>query len=501
MKQLRRYLGVLLALIMLFSAAQLNVVAEELEEVKLKIIFLGEPAPETANAFVEMNKLLKEKINATLDPVFLSWADWDQKYPLLFSSGEDFDIIYTADWAFYSEVGSKGGFYPLNMELIEAYCPLSVANLPPEAWMSSALNGQIYMIPQNNFFANHYGLIVRGDLRKKYGMNKIETVDQLEEYMQKIKDEEPEMIPLDISRDNAEMYMRLFVVYEDEHWYLAGEHIGVLTYAFSNPDIFQLDAFYDLPGYEEYLVRVSNWNQKGFLSKSDLISTNAQRFSAGKSAIRIGNLSDALREWQLAKKTHPDWEVEYVNFLSDKKLGSTGYSQGTAFNAKSKHIERALMAVDLLSYDPDLNFMINNGIPGVHAQVKEIVDYEGRHLMKVETLMPGAYGDFSYWNFSNTPTIPVESFDGYVETMLSFFYHQDAHHSLDGFVFDTKEVATEIANTSNILSEYLPIMYLGFSNDPMATLEEFKAKMRDAGIDKVNEEMERQALERFEAAK
>ena len=521
MNKLRKLLGVLLAASMSAvlaacavqpaapapaggteAAAPQEAAAEEeagstLDEVTLKFVFIGEPAPETDDAFVELNKLMKEKINATIEPTFLSWADWDQKYPLLFSSGEDFDMIYTADWAFYSEVASKGGFYPLTMDMINEYCPLCVENLPEIAWTSSAMNGTIYMIPQNNYFANHYGLIIRGDLRKKYGMDEITNLDQLEAFMQNVLDNEEGMIPLDISSDNAEMYMRLFVVYEDEHWYLAGEHTGVLTYAFTDPEVLQLDAFYDLPGYEDYLVRVANWNKNGYISKSDLTSTNEERFEAGKSAVTFGNINDALTQWQQAKANHPEWEVEYVNLLADKKLGSVGYSQGTAFNAKTKNIERAMMAADLLSYDPDINFIINNGIPGVHAAIRDTVEYEGHVLQEVEMLKPGAYGDYSYWNFSNTPTVPTESFDGFTDIMLSYFYKQDAHHPLDGFVFDTSKVSTEIALTNDLLSEYLPILYLGFTDDPLATLAEFKQKLEAAGIDAVNEEMTRQAKERM----
>ena len=42
---------------------------------------------------------------------------------------------------------------------------------------------------------------------------------------------------------------------------------------------------------------------------------------------------------------------------------------------------------------------------------------------------------------------------------------------------------------------------IGFTDDPKATLEEFKQKLKDAGIDAVNKEMEKQAKERFDAGK
>ncbi len=472
-----------------------------LDPVTLKFYFIGEPATDNEEVFNEINRILTEKINATIEPVYLSWGDWDQRYPLLFTSGEEFDMIYTADWALYSETASKGGFYPLTMDMIKTNCPLTYANLPESAWSSSSINGNCYLIPQYNYFANHYGFMIRGDLREKYGMNEVKTVDQLEEYMDKVLENETGMIPLDISRDNAEMYMRAIVVYPDEHWYLAGEHTGVYTYDFTDPEKLELTPFYELPGYEEHLERMVRWNQKGFLSKSDLTSANAERFEAGKSAVKICNITEANAAWQSAKVNHPDWKIEYVNLLEGKKLGSTGYSQGVAFNAKSKNIDRAMMAADLLGYDQELNFLINSGIPNVHNKIVGEVEYEGHTFLEVEAINPDAYGGYSFWCFSNTPSLPTESFDGYTDTLLSYFYDQAAHHPLDGMSFLTDAVTTEVAATSNVLSEYLPVMYLGFTDDPKATLEEFKQKLKDAGIDAVNKEMEKQAKERFEAGK
>ncbi len=492
----------LLALLLVLSVVlgTVSAMASDLAPVSLKFYFIGEPAADNDKVFDEINRLLTEKINATIEPVYLSWGDWDQRYPLLFTSGEEFDMIYTADWAMYSETASKGGFYPLTMDMIQANCPLSVANLPESAWSASSINGSCYIIPQNNYFANHYGFMIRGDLREKYGMPEIKTVEQLEEFMDKVLENEKGMIPLDISHDNAEMYMRALVVYPSEHWYLAGEHTGVYTYDFTDPEKVSLTAFYDLPGYEEHLERMTRWNKKGFLSKSDLTSANAERFESGKSAVKICNLSEANTAWQSARLNHPDWKIEYINLLEGKKLGSTGYSQGVAFNVRSKNIDRAMMAADLLSYDPDLNFLINYGIPGVHNQIAGEVEYKGQTFLALEAIDPDAYGGYSMWCFSNTPNLPTESFDGYTDILLSYFYDQAAHHPLDGMPFLTDAVATEVAATSNVLSEYLPVMYLGFTDDPVATLAEFKQKLEAAGIEAVNAEMEKQAQARFEAA-
>lgn len=79
------------------------------QEVKLVMYLLGERTPDFDKVFDRINEKLKEKINATIEVKFMGWGEWEQKYPLVFASGEDFDLIYSADWAMYNTQASQTG--------------------------------------------------------------------------------------------------------------------------------------------------------------------------------------------------------------------------------------------------------------------------------------------------------------------------------------------------------------------------------------------------------
>ena len=67
--------------------------------------------------FILINEILEEKLNCSLNVEFLSWGEHDTKYSLLFSSQEDFDLIFTASsWCHYEQTVSLGGFAPLSEE-------------------------------------------------------------------------------------------------------------------------------------------------------------------------------------------------------------------------------------------------------------------------------------------------------------------------------------------------------------------------------------------------
>ena len=48
--------------------------------------------------------------------------------PLIFASGEDWDIIYTADWCFYNAQATKQGFMRITQEELQKYAPMTAGN-------------------------------------------------------------------------------------------------------------------------------------------------------------------------------------------------------------------------------------------------------------------------------------------------------------------------------------------------------------------------------------
>lgn len=80
------------------------------EEVTLVMYLIGERPVDNDEVFAKINEKLKAEINAVIEVKFMSWGEYEQKYPLIFASGEDWDIIYTADWCFYNAQATKQGF-------------------------------------------------------------------------------------------------------------------------------------------------------------------------------------------------------------------------------------------------------------------------------------------------------------------------------------------------------------------------------------------------------
>lgn len=76
--------------------------ADTSEHVDLKMYLIGERTPDFDEVYGKINEILEEKLNCSISVDFLSWGEHDTKYSLLFSSQEDFDLIFTASsWCHY----------------------------------------------------------------------------------------------------------------------------------------------------------------------------------------------------------------------------------------------------------------------------------------------------------------------------------------------------------------------------------------------------------------
>ena len=72
-------------------------------------------------------------------------------------------------------------------------------------------------------------------------------------------------------------------------------------------------------------------------------------------------------------------------------------------------------------------------------------------------------------------------------------------HILSAFAFNEENVKSEAAVVNTVVSQYFMPISLGMVDDVDAAVEEFAQKLKEAGIDKIYEEVKKQTAE-FAAA-
>ena len=155
------------------------------ERVDLVMYLLG-PRPARYDTVLEkFNELALKDLNCTLTVNFIEYGDMATKYPLIFSSGEEFDLAYGGTWVNFANLAQKGAFMPLE-DLLPKYCAESLKLEPEEALAQATINGHLYAYPTNFYTYSAYGVTVRGDMMEKYGFDEIKDIDQYMEYLEAV---------------------------------------------------------------------------------------------------------------------------------------------------------------------------------------------------------------------------------------------------------------------------------------------------------------------------
>ena len=454
------------------------------KQVEIVMYSLGtEPAGQQP-IWDKLNELLLEKLNCTLKVNYISFADYPNKYPLLFSSGEAFDMAYAASWLNYPSLAQKGAFMELD-EMWPKYAPNNYAQASETAKNQSKVDGHSYCVPSLNRVYSSYGPIYRMDLVKDLGFDKeIENFADLEEYMDLIKANYPEMQPLSIYSMGSEVddtYMYFNGMYP-----LKGSQNDFLWIdpAQENPQIF---TYYDYEKTPEFLEMMSRWNEKGFYPKSALADTDSKKFNSGIAAVGIHSDDAYVSSVVNNIANHPDWDVRYSNFTKDIYNLSFKKDDMVIYNT-SKNQDRALDVWDLLTTDEEIFDLFYYGIEGL--------SYELNDKDEVTILDTDNYGITTMWAVKNSELMKnsVGTPDKHGALKAEWdAYIKDGQGSQKyrSFVMDTSPVETEYSACLNAHQQYWWPLELGYT-DPVKGLEEYKTMMEAAGIEKVIAELQRQ---------
>lgn len=473
------------------SQTEGTVAKEELKEVQL-IMYLPGDYPRDADMVIEeLNKKMKKDINATLKLNMVPFGDMRTKFPLLLASGEKFDLIFTATWCFFSEEGRKGAFMALD-ELLPKYAPQTWSETPQIAWEQAKINGKIYMIPQDYKEYTVHGAFIRGDLRKKYNVPEIKTMDDAALYLEAVKQNEKGMVPFNAGTGDLPILSK-WLSYELD-WSNV-ELAPMVNYKLN--DASEAFCVVDTPEYEAFVKKMRVWAEKGFWSKNILSNQGASRdaFMNGKSAMTVLNLINANSFYQQVMDKYPEWDPEWYEFGPGTLAEQAPYiTNGMAVYKDSPNPERALMLIELLRNDREYFDLTTYGIRGKHYELTEdgkLTLPEGVNAadvgFKPDEMAPWGWRVEKFYRSSANSWPLFDTFRADLEKRAII-------PPLSTFTVNDENIKSEIAALNQVGKEFKTPLDWGMV-DPESGLKALKQKLKEAGIDKVLDEINRQLKE------
>ncbi len=446
-----------------------------------------------AQAMSNTSQFKSLNIQVALNPI--QSAAYDQKLQLGYAAGQPYDVVFTAPWVnTYTTNAQKGNFLAIDA-LLPKYAPALYKSMPTAFWDAVRVNGKIYGVPNQNYFAYVMGVFINKNLAEKYAAylpasDTLGSYSDLDPFLDQIKAHEPSVTPLYMAQSGLDGG---FIFNNIDYGFDSFAGSAVAGIRFQDPQLQVLNIF-ETPEFQQAVELRWEWGQKGYFKKTPV--------PADQGAVAVQNGQYAVLFGQQAKPNDiPGIEEHFGIPLVIKKVGPTFLStQSILQNMNSiprtcPHPEQAMQFLNLVNTDAPIFNLLCHGIEGKHYvfvnQAEKLIGYPSG-----VTATSDRYNPATDWMFGNEQ-------NGYYTDPGSVGIYADIQQANNaaprstafGFSFDPTNVTTQIAQLTPItgavgtgsLSTALQYGQLNPNQLP-----KYLAQIRQAGGDQVVAEAQKQ---------
>ncbi len=423
------------------------------------------------------NEIVEKEIGAKINIEFIDEGAFTEKVKLMMAGGNDFDMTFTGYVNNYKTAVDNGGLLEIT-DMIDKVEGLREA-IPDYAWEASKMHGKIYAVPNVQIMAMANSVVAFDDIAAKYNFNfdNVNHIDDLEPYFEMVKKGENGIFP----------YRPNYGVLQWTTNYDTPASMIALPRGSKSAD--GLVYLFDTPEWNHGVEQLWNWYKKGYIRTDALsIGDDTADYKNGKYAV-------ANEVWK------PGVEIEAkallggrdVTFIPiEKPYMTKGRCTATmiGIGAKCKNPEKALQFIKLINTNKELYNIITLGVEGKHYEMQD-----GKaHLIDGSGYTNNGAG----WKFGCVyNTFLVEGQDDDIWEQTEKVNNESEKSTLLGFSFDNSKVKSQISNIATVVSEYNQLDR-GVQN-PAEYIDTFKAKLKEAGISDVYNEVKVQLEEYFKS--
>lgn len=441
----------------------------------------------------EVNKILIPKIGAKLKFKTYGFSDAGQKINLMLQAGEPCDLVAVSSFVPYLPAVATGGLRALD-DLLPKNAPNLWARYKPEWWNAARVNGKIYNAFNYTGWTSYAGFWMRSDLIDKYKFDWKNTKkwEDWEPLFDNIVKNEKGVTPLLSSDVWGQVWFGTYWGYDPIDDAIGSGRGGTLLGAKVGDKARKVQLVLDLPEYKDALALARRWYTKGYFDK-DVVPDNDMIAKRGQ--LQYGGfMFPGTGDFSTKSMSDAEWKAIpiYTQHLQPKTLLTTGIGRtGTGVCATSKNPELAVKYIEEVNQNEQLFNLLNFGIEGKHWEFKDKAN-------KIIGLPAGVTNDNitwlpnTYWQFGDRRQLYLtDPTDIGVWGRVDKGIAESDVSPVMGFTFNRKPVEKEIAQVNTVAKEYEGLNRGRFDNVD-AKLAEYKAKLKEAGIDKIIAEMQKQ---------
>lgn len=452
--------------------------------------------PARAEVEKAINAYIEPLINANVTFHIIPWGDWNAKAITALEAGEKMDIIFTADWEGYMKEVSEKLLTPLNDDkdpsgnLLNQYGQGILSSLNPAFITGSQVDGVSYAIPTNKELSVPWGFVYNATIADEIGFTdaeaaKIKTMKDLEPWLAKAKAAHADMYPYNTDGTVGFMqWVHAFATNLSD--YVVNTNAIPDASGKVDESIF---VPFETDWMKDYLNTVRDWYTKGYINPDAGLTTfdPAPVMNAGKFFIEPMPLKGNNIKAQELVIASGNKDLKLKEIYGMPKVINTSDAGGSmlAIPKTSPHPVEAMKLLNLMHTDAKLINMMLYGVEGTHWKL----DPDGRVNITNDAWLkahPGA------WVWADITIQKVTNKEDPKKNQLLIDYAKDAFSEPSlGFRFRPESVNAEITAINTVVDGGQRALLTGYV-DPTTALPKFIQDLKNAGLDTVLAEVQKQ---------
>lgn len=435
-----------------------------------------------------VNAITSETMNVTVNPEPTGWSNLATQINLKLTSNEQCDIMFLP--GMFYEMCRKNALYDLT-DILEEYAPHIFAY--GEAGVLR-YDGKAMGISRIKTVNYSYTGIFNAKLVEEYGIEDmvmgVRTLEDITPIFEKVHEMNPDAVCLIPDTATNCILQNWQCIDGINYMDTLSDYLGVIIN--NSTEVVNL---FETKEYENYVNLMHEWALAGYIPKDaatgtemkDVVFQNDQGlFVTSQGIFNGGNASGEQENWI----ADFNGTRGYMMALTTPHYETNVYGMG--INRACEYPEAALAWLDEMYSNAELYQILCSGIEGEHyvdngdgtvSYPEGVSDAQGNSYF---TMIPGTFGHSAnrlvYTNESTDPDYFKKQLEANEGVPFSSSY---------GFVYDSSNVASQVTACTNVIARYTRALESG-SVDPTTELPKFIQKLKEAGIDDIIAEKQRQ---------
>lgn len=439
------------------------------DAVTLKWIMVGNGMPDNYKAWLgQINPYLEDKIGVNLDMEVVPWGDWDNRRSVIVNSGESFDILFTDQSRYNSEV-STGAFMDIS-ELIKSEGSDLYEMIPEDYWKAVSISDKVYGVPTYKDSSVTEYFVWDNAVAEKYNVDiqQVQDYESLYTALKTIKDGEG-TAPYYMSKQGADFMVS---AYFDS----LGTGLAPLGVRYDDDTMTVVNPMEDEDILKDMDI-VHKMYKEGIINGDAPTSDDSNKYRTFFTA--QGWSGAAASTWGPNNSIDDCVAVQY----GDTVVSNTSVRGSiNAISSGCKNPEKAIQLLQLVNTDSKVRDWLYYGVEGENF---EYTDDGKVDKLNADWSMAG-YTQGTFFNVSQLSTDTENQWDEVKQL------NQNATPSVMlGFDLDTSKIETELASCSAVYEKYKSEFWTG-AQEPRELLKTINSELEAAGWETVRAEAQAQ---------